>query len=117
MEAQRGEEALPGSLSTGRAPALGLNAISAVASSGLTDLIAQLAANWTDRKSRLSCSPSSLLWSLHHVIIQYHAPAAHLHDHVPRKEPNVLLICCSATDLRSSCVQSKQRQPVVMCNA
>ena len=48
MEAQRGEGALPGSLSTGRPPALGLNATSAVGASGLVDLIAQVAATWTD---------------------------------------------------------------------
>ena len=50
MEAQRGEGALPGSLSTGRPPALGLNAISAVGTSGLVDHVARVAANWTDSK-------------------------------------------------------------------
>lgn len=51
METQRGEGALPGSLSTGRAPAAGLNAISAVGASGIVDLIAQVSANWTDREA------------------------------------------------------------------
>lgn len=57
MEAHKGEEALPGSLSTGRAPALGLNTISAVGSSGLVDLIAQVAAGWEDSEyhSSLPC--------------------------------------------------------------
>ena len=54
MEAHKGEEALPGSLSTGRTPALGLNAISAVGSSGLVDLIAQVAASWEDSEFQSS---------------------------------------------------------------
>ena len=49
MEAQQGEGAFPGSLSTGRAPALGLNSISAVGTSTLADLVSQVAASWTDR--------------------------------------------------------------------
>lgn len=53
METQRGEGALPGSLSTGRAPAAGLNAISAVGASGIVDLIAHVSANWTDSTSHM----------------------------------------------------------------
>ena len=62
MEAHKGEEALPGSLSTGRAPALGLNAISAVGSSGLVDLIAQVAASWEDSEFHSRLHHSTLLW-------------------------------------------------------
>ena len=55
MEAQQGEGAFPGSLSTGRAPALGLNSISAVGASALADLVSQAAASWTHSKPPTVC--------------------------------------------------------------